>query len=56
MTRATIKSTQEHLAKIRQLINRSHSPLTRMTEQQVIHALRKTREDLWEAKVAPRTR
>lgn len=56
MERATTKSAQEQLARIRRLIDKSHSPLARMTEQQVIQALRKTREELWEAKVAPRTR
>ena len=53
MTKRVIR---EQLAKIRRLMEQSQSPLKRMTQEQVIRALRKTREELWEEKVAPRTR
>lgn len=49
-------SAREQLDKIRRLMERSRSPLKRMTQEQLIQALRKTREELWEEKIAPRTR
>lgn len=48
------KEAQQGLKRIRQLLAKQHSPLMSMTKEQVIETLRKTREELWEAKVAPR--
>ncbi len=56
MKHMNIQSPKERLAKIRSLIEKSRPPLARMTDQQVIDALRKTREELWEEKVAPHSR
>ncbi len=56
MKRAARPSAQHQLAKIRRLLRASRLPLLQMTDEQVIEALRKTREELWEAKVALRPR
>ena len=47
---------QRQLAKVRQRISESRLPLSKMTGDQVIQTLRKTREELWEEKVALRPR
>ena len=39
--------------KLRGGISKRHSPFTGMSEQEVIERLRKTREELWEEKLAP---
>ena len=56
MKRATGEIAERQLAKIRRMFSEAKLPLLRMREDQVIQALRKTREELWEAKVALRPR
>lgn len=52
MTKSEIKKARVHLDKIRQLMSRVSSPYKRMTKQGIINHIRKTREKLWEAKLA----
>lgn len=56
MKRTTGEVLERQLSKIRRLLAEGRPPLLRMTEEQVIHALRKTREALWDDKVALRPR
>ena len=41
--------------KIRQLMSKAYSPCRGMTKQQIIDKIRKTREKLWEEKLATRS-
>ena len=43
---------KKHLAKIRQIIAENPSPIFSMSKEDVIRTLRKTRETLWEEKLA----
>lgn len=56
MKRVGGEIAKQQLAKIRQRISGSRLPLSKMTDEQVIQTLRKTREELWEEKVALRPR
>ncbi len=56
MKRVGGEIAKRQLAKIRQQISESRLPLSKMTDEQVIQTLRKTREELWEGKVALRPR
>jgi len=50
-----IKKARKHFERLRELVAQGNSPLKGMTEEQVIEQLRKTREELWNEKFAPRT-
>ena len=50
------KETFKHIQKIRQLMSKVKSPYAGMSEQQIIDEIRKTREKLWEEKLAGRSR
>jgi len=54
MTKANIKQAKKHLAKIREIIAKNPSPIFRMSKEDVIKTLRKTREAIWEEKVGSR--
>ena len=43
---------KKHLDKIRQLVGMRKSPFSHMNEEEVIKEIRKTREKLWEEKLA----
>jgi hypothetical protein len=49
------QKAQKHLKKIYQLMSQKKSPFENMSEEEVISHLRKTREKLWEEKLAPRS-
>ena len=52
---ARIKKAQKHLARIRELIAKNPPPIYRLkSKEEIIKALRKTRERLWEEKLAAR--
>ena len=51
---STPMAVKRRLKRIRRLVARQHHPLASMTKQQVIDTLRKSREELWEAKLAAR--
>lgn len=46
------KKARMHLKKLRQLIAQRKSPFAGMNKEQVIQVIRKTREELWEHKIA----
>ena len=46
------KEAMKHLEKLRKLIARNPSPIFKMSEEDVIKQLRKTREKIWNEKVA----
>ena len=46
------KEAKKHLAKHRQIIAENPSPIFKMSKEDVIKTLRKTREKLWEEKLA----
>ncbi len=52
MIKSKIKKAKLHLDKIRQLISKRKSPFAHMSQEEVIKAIRKTREKLWEEKLA----
>ncbi len=52
MTKADIKKAKMHIDKIRQLMSKVRSPYKGMTKQQIIDQIRKTREKIWEEKLA----
>jgi hypothetical protein len=50
-----IKKAKKHLKHLRELVAKRQHPFEGMTEEQIIEQLRKTREKLWEKKIASRT-
>ena len=52
MKKANPKETKKHLEKLRQIIAQNPSPIFKMSKEEVIKTLRKTREKLWEEKFA----
>ena len=48
------KEAKKHLKKIRQIIAENPSPIFKMSKDEVIKTLRKTRESIWEEKIALR--
>ncbi len=56
MRKVNIKKAKLHLEKIRELMSNVRSPYKGMTKQQIIDQIRKTREKLWEEKIAHHSR
>lgn len=55
MTKPNIKQAKKHLTKIREIISKNPPPIFRLkNKEEVIKALRKTREAVWEEKLASR--
>jgi hypothetical protein len=50
-----IKKAKKHFEALRELASTGKHPFEGMTEEQVIERLRKTRKELWDKKLAPRT-
>lgn len=50
--RKDIQRAKKRIEKIRQLMSKVHSPYRGMTKQEIIEEIRKTREKLWEEKLA----
>jgi acyl-CoA reductase-like NAD-dependent aldehyde dehydrogenase len=48
MVKPDIKKAKRHLAKLRQLASKKKTHLADMIEEEVIKAIRKTREEVWE--------
>ncbi len=48
------KEALKHLKKLREMIASNPSPIFKMSKEDVIKTLRKTREKLWEEKIALR--
>ncbi len=49
-----VKRAKKHLERIYQLMSQRKSPFEGMSEEEVLKRLRKTREELWESKLASR--
>jgi hypothetical protein len=48
------KKAKKHLKKIREIISQNPPPIYKMSKDDVIKKLRKTREEIWEEKFALR--
>ncbi len=55
MKKTSVKKAKKHLAKLRELVSKRESPFKNMTEAEVLKAMRKTREKIWEKKLATRS-
>ncbi len=49
------KRAKKHLEKLYQLASQSKSPFEGMSDEEIIKKLRKTREEIWEEKLATRS-
>ena len=56
MTKSNIKKAKMRLEKIRQLMSKVRPVYKGKTKDEIVSEIRKIREKLWEAKLAPRTR
>ncbi|MFA4889198.1 MAG: hypothetical protein WC628_06460 [Candidatus Omnitrophota bacterium] len=52
MTKSNAKKAKMHLEKLRQIITRNPTPIFKMSKEEVVKQLRKTREQIWEEKLA----
>ncbi len=48
------KRAKKHLEKLREIIAKNPPPIFKMSKEEIIKKLRKTREEIWEEKLAPR--
>ena len=48
------KKAKKHFEKLKQIIAKNPSPIFKMSKDEVIKTLRKTREAIWEEKLAAR--
>lgn len=55
MERPNVKKAKLHLARLRQLVSKKKPPFSGMREEEVITAVRKTREEIWDKKLALRS-
>ena len=46
------KEAKKHLEKLKKIIAKNPSPIFKMSKDEVIKTLRKTRESIWEEKLA----
>ena len=49
-----IKQAKKHLQRLREIIANNPTPIFKMGREEAIKALRKTRETIWEEKIAIR--
>lgn len=54
MVKPNPKKAKKHLDKLREMIAKDPSPIFKMRKEDVIKQLRKTREEIWEEKLAAR--
>ena len=52
--RKNIKEAKKHFEKLRKMIAKNPSPIFEMSKEDVIKTLRKTRDAIWEEKLALR--
>lgn len=52
MRKPNLKKAKKHLENLRQIISKNPSPVFKMSKEEVVKTLRKTREKLWEEKFA----
>ena len=55
MAKNNVKKAKKNLAKLRKLVSQKKTPFNNMTEEEVITAIRKTREEIWDKKLATRS-
>lgn len=55
MVKPDIKKAKKHLSKLRQLVSKKRTRFPDMSEEEVIEAIRKTREGIWAKKLAARS-
>jgi hypothetical protein len=55
MVNPNVKKAKVHLAKLRQLVSKKRPIFSGMSEEEVIKAIRKTREEIWDKKLAARS-
>ena len=55
MVNPNVKKAKVHLAKLRQLVSKKKPSFSGMSEEEVIKAIRKTREEIWDKKFAARS-
>ena len=48
------KRAKQHLDKLREIIAQNPPPIYQLTKDEIIEKLRKTREEIWEEKLAAR--
>lgn len=56
MMKPNIEKAKKHLARIRELMAQAPSPFKGMSKDEAIEKMRKVREELWEEKLASRSR
>lgn len=49
-----IREAKKHLERLREIIAKNPTPIFKMSKKEVIKTLRKTREAIWEEKLATR--
>ncbi len=55
MKKGNIKKAKKHLTRLRELVAQGENPFKGMSEDEVIQAMRKRREKIWEKKLATRS-
>jgi len=54
MVKPNPKKAKKHLEKLREIIAKNPPPIYKLSEDEIIEKLRKTREEMWKEKVAVR--
>jgi len=54
MVKPNIKKAKRNLAKLRQMVSKKPNRFPHMSEEEVVKAIRKTREEIWDKKLATR--
>lgn len=54
MGKPNVKKAKVHLSKLRRLTSQKKTPFSDMSEEEVIKAIRRTREEIWDKKLAAR--
>ena len=55
MVKPNVKKAKVHLVKLRELVSKKRPVFSDMSEEEVIKAIRKTREEIWDKKFAARS-
>lgn len=55
MVKPDVKKAKKQLDRLRQLASKKRTLFSDMSEEEAIKALRKTREEIWDKKLAPRS-
>lgn len=55
MVKPNVKKGKRHLAKLRQMVSKKANRFPHMSEEKVVKAIRRTREEIWDKKLAARS-